>query len=172
MYLKILDILYLLEETNTPINSSVVKTIIKLTHIFNDIKVASKSHVVKVSSKVDITIIWINIWDSQSSLSAKTLINKCFNVRSFIATIHSANMNPDVLQCKNCWKWGYTTFACCFQGSQYIKYNRLHKVEHHHHLTWCCKVKFKMNTSHLKTKQGKSCPHSFKYLNCKGNYKV
>jgi len=63
LYLKILGIPYLLKGTNTPINSSVVKTIIKLTHIFNEIKVASKPHVVKVSSKSDIAIIWIDIWN-------------------------------------------------------------------------------------------------------------
>ena len=57
-------------------------------------------------------IIWINIWDSQNRLTAKKLINCCFNVSSFIATIREANMNPGVLQCKNCWKWDHTTFLC------------------------------------------------------------
>jgi len=45
-------------------------------------------------------IIWINIWDSQSSSKAKYLINRRFNVRSFITTIQDANMNPDIPQCK------------------------------------------------------------------------
>jgi len=35
LYLKILDILYLIESTNTQINSSVIKSVIKSTHIFN-----------------------------------------------------------------------------------------------------------------------------------------
>ena len=39
-------------------------------------------------------------------MTAKKLINHYFNVSSFITTIYSANMNPSVLQCKNCWKWG------------------------------------------------------------------
>jgi len=41
-YLKILGILYLIEGTNTPINLGVVESIIKSTHIFDNIKIASK----------------------------------------------------------------------------------------------------------------------------------
>ena len=63
-YLKILGLSYLLENTNTSMDSGVIKNIIKTTHIFNNIKVASKRHVCKVSPKSDIAIIWINIWDS------------------------------------------------------------------------------------------------------------
>ena len=48
-------------------------------------------------------IIWIDIWDVQSGSKAKSLINRCFNVGRFIATIQEANMNPGVPQCKNCW---------------------------------------------------------------------
>ena len=33
------------------------------------------------------TIIWIDIWDAQSRFNAKNLINKSFNIRSYIATI-------------------------------------------------------------------------------------
>jgi len=74
-YLKILGLSYLLENTNTSMNSGVIKNIIKTTHIFNDIKVASKPHVCKISPKSDIVIIWINIWDSQNESSAKKIIN-------------------------------------------------------------------------------------------------
>ena len=49
-------------------------------------------------------IIWINIWDVQSGSKAKSLINQCFNIGRFIATVRDANMNPEVLQCKNYWK--------------------------------------------------------------------
>lgn len=81
-----------------------IEKIIKDNHIFNNIVLALKSRVIKVSLKSDMSIMWIDIWDMQSGVKAKELINKCFNVSSYIATIHSANMNPDVLQCKNCWK--------------------------------------------------------------------
>ena len=86
-YLKILGISYLLEGTNIPIDSSVIESIIKATHIFNDIKITSKLHVVKVSPNSDMAIIWIDIWDSQSRTSAKKIINCSFNIESFIATV-------------------------------------------------------------------------------------
>jgi len=90
--MKILNISYFLEGTNTPINSGIIEVIIKSTHIFNNINIVLKPHVVKVLLKSDIAIIWINIWDFQSGISAKTLINYCFNVGSYIATICGANM--------------------------------------------------------------------------------
>jgi len=70
-YLKILSILYLIGSTNTLINTNIIETIIKTTHIFNNIQIASKLRVIKVSSKSDIAIVWIDIWDIQSSNSAK-----------------------------------------------------------------------------------------------------
>ena len=60
-YFKILGLSYYIENTNTPMDSSVIKNIIKSTHIFNDIKVASKPQVCKVLPKSDIAVIWINI---------------------------------------------------------------------------------------------------------------
>ena len=92
-YLKIIGILFLQENTNTPVNSSVMEDIIKKNHIFNNIVLASKPHIIKVSPKSDIAIIWIDIWNVQSSSKAKGLINRCFNIGSFIATIRDANMN-------------------------------------------------------------------------------
>ena len=85
-----------------PINSEVMELIIKSTHIFDNINVASKLHIIKVSPKSNMTIIWIDIWDLQSGSTAKMLINQCFNIGSYVAIICSANMNPSVLQCKNC----------------------------------------------------------------------
>ena len=73
-----------------------MEIIIKFTHIFNNIYITSKLYVIKVSPKSDIAIIWVNIWDFQSGISARTLINQCFNVGSYITTIQDANMNPEV----------------------------------------------------------------------------
>ena len=42
-YLKIIGISYLMKNTNMPISSSVVETILKNNHIFNNISLASKS---------------------------------------------------------------------------------------------------------------------------------
>ncbi len=59
--LKIIGIPYLLENTNTPIITDVVKVIIKNNHIFNNITITSRPRVIKVSPKLDIAIIWLDI---------------------------------------------------------------------------------------------------------------
>jgi len=97
LYLKILSILYIKKGTDMPINSEVLETVIKSTHIFNNINIAPKPCIVKVSPKFDMVIVWIDIWNSQSGITAKTLINRYFNVSSYVITIYSANMNSGVL---------------------------------------------------------------------------
>jgi len=98
--LKLIGIPYLSEKTNTCITSDEVDNILKSTHIFNDVVLVSKPRVIKVSPKFNMAIVWIDIWDTQSGMKVKSLINKRFNVRSFITTICGANMNPGVLQYK------------------------------------------------------------------------
>ena len=101
-YLKIIGIPSLIENTNIPINSSVVETILKNNYIFNNISLALKPQVIKILPKLDMVIVWLYIWDVQSSSKAKDLINRCFNIGSYIITIQDANMNLKVSQCKNC----------------------------------------------------------------------
>jgi len=62
-YLKIIDIPYLLKNTNTPMMTDVVETIIRNNHIFNNIIVASRLRNIKVFLKSDIVIIWLDIWN-------------------------------------------------------------------------------------------------------------
>ena len=69
--------------------------------------------------------------DAQSGFKAKNLINRSFNVESYITIIYDANMNPSVSQCKNCWKWEYSTFLYHAQDLKYIKYNGPHKSKHY-----------------------------------------
>ena len=112
-YLKIIGIpFYPHLNSQEKLTSSDVKTILKQNHIFDNISLASKPRIIKVSPKSDMAIVWIDIWDVQSGQNAKLLINRCFNVGNYIATIRGANMNPGVPQCKNCWKWGHSTFSC------------------------------------------------------------
>ena len=118
------------------------------------------------------SIIWIDIWDVQSGSKAKTLINQCFNIGKYITTIRGANMNPDILQCKNCWKWRHSSFSCRIQGSKCIKYNGPHKLENHCQFGWYCKANKKTNLLHLETKKGKPCPHTFKYSNYRGDHQA
>jgi len=79
-----------------------MEDIIKRNHIFNNVVLAFKPHIIKVSPRSDMAIIWVDIWDVQSSSKAKGLINRCFNVGNYIATVRGANMNLDIPQYKNC----------------------------------------------------------------------
>ena len=117
-------------------------------------------------------IVWIDIWDAQSSTKAKDLVNKCFNIRRFIATIRGANANPGVSQCKNCWRWGHSTFSYRTQGTKCIKCNGPHKSENHYEFGWCCKANTKANPPRLETKKDKPCPHTFKCSNCCGDHQA
>ena len=78
-YLKITSISYLMENTNTPINSNMVEIIIKNSHIFDNVILTSKPRVIKILPKSDMIIIQVDIWDIQSSNKAKCLINRYFN---------------------------------------------------------------------------------------------
>ena len=172
-YLKIIGILFFPHSNSMEkLTSLDVETILKQNHIFDNISLASKPRVIKVSPKSDMAIVWIDIWDVQSGKNAKLLINRCFNVGNYIATIRGANMNPGVPQCKNCWKWGHSTFSCRIQGAKCIKCNGPHKSEHHREFGWCCKANNKTNPPRLETKKGEPCPHSFKCSNCKGDHQA
>ena len=91
-----MDIPYLIKNTNIPINSSVVETILKNNHIFNNIFLASKPQIIKALPKSNIVIVWLDILDIQSDINAKCLINRCFKIRSYIATIQGININLGV----------------------------------------------------------------------------
>jgi len=85
-----------LEDANSPITADIVEKIIKDNHIFNNVILVLRPRVIKVSLKSDMSIIWFDIWDAQSDSRAKGLINRCFNMGNYIATIQDANMNPEV----------------------------------------------------------------------------
>ena len=172
-YLKITRIpFYPHSNSQEKLLSSDVETILKQNHIFNNISLASKPRVIKVLPKSDMAIVWIDIWDVQSGQNAKLLINRCFNIGNYIAMVREANMNPGVPQCKNCWKWGHSTFLCQIQGAKCIKCNGPHKFEHHREFGWCCKANAKINPLRLETKKGEPCPHSFKCSNYRGDHQA
>jgi len=103
-YLKIVGILFISEKTSNCVSLDEIENVLKNNHLFNDIVLTSKPRVIKVSPKADMAVIWIDIWDTQNGLNAKKVINQRFSIGSYIATVQSANMNPGILQCKNCWK--------------------------------------------------------------------
>ena len=172
-YLKIIGIPYYPHDNSQEcLSSNDIELVLKQNQIFDNISLTSKPRIIKMSPKSDIAIVWIDIWDVQSGSSAKMLINRCFSVSKFIATIHGANMNPGVPQCKNCWKWRHATFSCQIQGSKCVKCNGPHKSENHREFGWCCKPNDKINPPRLETKKGEPCPHSFKCLNCHGDHQA
>jgi len=73
LYLKIVGLSHKIE--NSLITSDFVKSVIKESHFFKDIILASKPCIIKASSKSDMAVVWIDIWDSQSSSVAKDIIN-------------------------------------------------------------------------------------------------
>ena len=74
-YLKIIGILYISKKTNNQILLNDIENILKNNYLFNDIILASKPHIIKVSPKSDIAIIWIDIWDMQNRTNTKKVIN-------------------------------------------------------------------------------------------------
>ena len=171
-YLKIIGIPYLYKNIVTPITLSMVKDVIKKNHIFNNIFLASKPYIIKVSSKSDMAIIWVDIWNVQSGSKAKGLINRYFNIGSYITTIRGTNMNPGVSQYKNCWKWGYTTFLCRIQEVKCVKYNSPHKSKHYCQFAWYCKANKKTKPLRFETKKDILFLYLFKCSNCWGNHQV
>ena len=171
-YLKIVGTPFISKKTNSCISLDEIEDILKNNHLFNNIVLTSKPHIIKVSPKSDMAIIWIDIWDPQTRSNAKKIINHQFNISSYIATVHGTNMNPGVSQCKNCWKWSHTAGVCCIQGAKCVRYNGPHLSEHYCHFAWCCKANDKINPPRLETKKDEICPHSFKCLNCKGKYQA
>ena len=96
-YLKIIGIpFYPHTNSQEKLTSINIKTILQQNHIFDNIFLTSKLRVIKVSPKSDMAIVWIDIWDIQSSHNAKMLINRCFNIGNYITTIRGANMNPGI----------------------------------------------------------------------------
>jgi len=140
--------------------------------MFNEITLAARPWVIRASRNSDMSVIWINIWDSQNGSKAKALINYSFNFGWHIATIRGTTMNPGVPQCHNCWKWGHITFTCKAHGTKCQKYGGPHKLEHHRDMAWCCKPNSKTNPPRLEPKKGELCPHEFRCINCKGDHQA
>ena len=71
-YLKVVGIPYYPHDSsNEHLTSNDVEGIIKQNQIFDNIVLASKLQVIKVSPKSDMSIIWIDIWDIQSGSKTK-----------------------------------------------------------------------------------------------------
>jgi len=61
LYLKILGISYFIKDTNLFITSDIIERVIKSTYIFDDIVLASQSHIIKTSSKSNMTMVLLQL---------------------------------------------------------------------------------------------------------------
>ena len=59
LYMKIIGLPYKIEQD--VISSDYIESILKETHLFKDVMLASKPHVIKASPKSDIVVVWVNI---------------------------------------------------------------------------------------------------------------
>jgi len=84
-FMKIIGLLYNLEQR--VLTSNFIKGILKETYLFKDIVLASKPHIIKASPKSDMTVVEVDIWNSQNGSSAKNIINCHFNIGQFVATV-------------------------------------------------------------------------------------
>ena len=167
-YLKIIGLPHNTE--NGVLTLEVVKDVLKDSYLFKNVVLASKPWVIKVFSKSDIVVVWVDLWDLQSSSSAKNIINHCFNIRQYIVTIRGTNTNLGVPQCKNYWKWDHLTLSCHSHVSRYTKYYGAHSTKHYREKVWCCTENKKLNC--MATKVGELCPYIFKCMNCKGDHQA
>ena len=167
-YMKIIRLSYKIDQDI--ISPDYIKGVLKEIHLFNGIALVSKPCVIKASLKSDMAVVWLDIWDSQSSSLPKNIINCRFNIGCFIATIKGTNMNPGVPQCKNYWKWRHSTLSYCSYISRYAKYYGAHTTKHYREKAWCCIDNKKAN--HMATKEDEPCPYTFKCMNCKGNHQA
>ena len=61
-YMKIIGLPYKIDQG--VITPGFIKGVLKDIHLFKDVMLASKPHVVKASSKSNIVVVWMDIWDS------------------------------------------------------------------------------------------------------------
>ena len=169
-FLKVLGIHYWDSKTSLPITPAQVAEALSSSPLFEGVTLASMPRIMKASPSSDMSVIWIDIWDSQKGSKGKTLINCLFNFGRHTATVRGTTMHSGVAQCRNCWCWGHPTHVCRAQGAKCQKYGGPHRVENHKLLAWCCKANPKSNPPREVTTDGVPCPHTFKCLNCKGDH--
>jgi len=77
-YMKIIGLPYKINQD--VISPDFIEGVLKETHLFKGVTLASKPRVIKSSPKSDMAVVWVDIWDSQSGSSAKNIINRRFNI--------------------------------------------------------------------------------------------
>jgi len=73
LYIKIIELPY--SSKLGVMSPDIIEGVLKNSHLFKDTTLALKPHVIKASPKLDKAIVWVDIWDSQSSSYVKNIIN-------------------------------------------------------------------------------------------------
>ena len=102
-FLKILGIPYWDSKSSLPITPAQVEAALSNSPLFEGVSLASMPHIMKASSSSDMSVIWIDIWDSQKDSKDKTLINHSFNFEYHTATVRGTAIHHEVAQCHNYW---------------------------------------------------------------------
>jgi len=55
---------FLISINNSIITPDFIEGILKETHLFKDVSLASKPQIIKASPKSDMVVVWVDIWDS------------------------------------------------------------------------------------------------------------
>ena len=86
-FLKILGILYWDSKSSLSIAPAQVEAALSNSSLFEGVTLASMPRIMKASPSSDMSVIWIDIWDSQKGSKGKTLINHLFNFGCYTATV-------------------------------------------------------------------------------------
>jgi len=86
-FLKILGVPYWDSKSPLLITPAQVEVALSNSLLFESVSLASMPHIMKASPSSNISVIWIDIWDSQKGSKSKTLINHSFNFEHHTATV-------------------------------------------------------------------------------------
>ena len=95
-FMKILGVLYWDSKSSLPITPAQVEAALSNSPLFEGVSLVSMPRIMKASPSSDMSVIWIDIWDSQKGSRGKILINRSFNFGHHTATVQGISMYPGV----------------------------------------------------------------------------
>ena len=101
-FLKVLGIPYWNFKISLSVTPTQVTEALSSSPLFEGIILISMPCIMKASPSFDMSVIWIDIWDSQKGSKGKMLINCSFNFGRHTTTVRGTAMHPMVAQCRNC----------------------------------------------------------------------
>jgi len=95
-FLKVLGVSYWNSRTSLSITPVQVAEALSSSPLFEGVTLVSMPHIMKASPSSDMSVIWIDIWDSQKRSKDKMLINHLFNFECHTATVRRTVMHSGV----------------------------------------------------------------------------